>query len=369
MEAEKGNFIKINRSILDWEWYQDTNTKCLFLHLLLKANWKDARFKGYDVPRGSLVTSIEKLSEETGLSVRQVRTALSHLQRTGEVTSKSTNKFTIINIVKYSVFQDIEPTNRQTNRQSNDNQKANNRQSIDNQKATIEEEKEIKNNKEEKEERKAASNPSFDSVWNEIVSLYPKRSPKDEECRELYFEMVEGAEDKETFVNHTKGAIADYLESHREQNPDDESMKFIYGLKRFIQEVLPDGIKEQEKKKNVFNGWTEDGRTIPNDELMEIKTDQRCDHSRDPAFMEVFSEIYRRYPIHAYQKEVYEKAYLAIVNVYEDGEGANKLYAAIGLFMKESKHFRVYELPDLGFFLLNMAEEYMAKVKDYKKLI
>lgn len=33
-------FIKISRKILDWEWYTDINTKTLFLHCLLKANFR-----------------------------------------------------------------------------------------------------------------------------------------------------------------------------------------------------------------------------------------------------------------------------------------------------------------------------------------
>lgn len=77
--------IKLERKIIDWEWYKDINTKCLFIHLLLKANWKDGRFCGKVIERGSLVTSLQKLSEETGLTVREVRTALTHLEDTGEI--------------------------------------------------------------------------------------------------------------------------------------------------------------------------------------------------------------------------------------------------------------------------------------------
>ena len=40
------SYIKIDRKILDWEWYRNLNTCRLFFHLLLKANWKDGRFEG-----------------------------------------------------------------------------------------------------------------------------------------------------------------------------------------------------------------------------------------------------------------------------------------------------------------------------------
>ncbi len=118
-----GGFISIDRKIVDWEWYKETNTKTLFLHLLFIANWKDGRFKGYDVPRGSVVTSIAHLANDTGLTCQQVRTALKHLQKTGEVTSKSTNKFTIVTLVKYGFYQDPTPrANKQlTNKQQTTN--------------------------------------------------------------------------------------------------------------------------------------------------------------------------------------------------------------------------------------------------------
>ena len=77
-----GNYIKINRSMLEWEWYKDTNTKILFLHMLLKANWKDSSFMGTEVKRGSFVSSTKNLSLETGLSEKQVRTSILHLKKT-----------------------------------------------------------------------------------------------------------------------------------------------------------------------------------------------------------------------------------------------------------------------------------------------
>lgn len=41
----KNGYIKLYRSLLDWEWYDDTVTKCLFLHLLLTVNAYDEDWK------------------------------------------------------------------------------------------------------------------------------------------------------------------------------------------------------------------------------------------------------------------------------------------------------------------------------------
>ena len=54
------DYIKLYRNLLAWEWYSDINTCRLFIHMLLKANWKEGNFRGTTVPRGSFVSSIGK---------------------------------------------------------------------------------------------------------------------------------------------------------------------------------------------------------------------------------------------------------------------------------------------------------------------
>lgn len=107
-------FIKVARKMLTWEWYTDINVKVLFFHLLLKANWCEGRFQGYVVPRGSLVTSVDALCTETGLSIKQVRTAMAKLEKTGEVGKQTTSKFTIISITHYALYQDERQTKGNT---------------------------------------------------------------------------------------------------------------------------------------------------------------------------------------------------------------------------------------------------------------
>lgn len=131
-----GSYIKIDRKILDWEWYGDINTCRLFLHMLLKSNWKPGRFQGIEIPRGSFVSSLSKLAEETGLTERKVRTALEHLKTTGEVTSRSHSKFTVFTIKNYDCYQ--------SNDTQSDRQATSNRQADDRQPTTIEEGKKDK---------------------------------------------------------------------------------------------------------------------------------------------------------------------------------------------------------------------------------
>lgn len=106
-------FIKINRKILEWEWYKDINTKTVFIHMLFRTNWKTGKFKGRDIPRGSFVSSYEQLAKETALSIQQVRTAVKHLKTTGEITSVGYSEYSIFSITNYDEYQSL---NRQSSK-------------------------------------------------------------------------------------------------------------------------------------------------------------------------------------------------------------------------------------------------------------
>lgn len=117
-------WLKLHRTIEDWEWYTDANVIRLFLHLLIKANYKPSRFRGIDVPVGSVVVGRSALSAQLGMSEQQVRTALGKLLSTNEITINSTNKFSIISICCWDKYQDDnQQCNQQiTNKQPTDNQ-------------------------------------------------------------------------------------------------------------------------------------------------------------------------------------------------------------------------------------------------------
>ncbi len=104
-EYSDNEYIKLFRKLINWEWYSDVNTTRLFVHCLLKANWKAGDWKGIHYEKGQFITSLESLSKETGLSVREVRTALKHLISTREVTSKKLQKGRIITINNWCEYQ------------------------------------------------------------------------------------------------------------------------------------------------------------------------------------------------------------------------------------------------------------------------
>lgn len=138
-------FVKINRKIVDWEWYRNINTKVIFLHMLFKANWKNARFMGEEIKRGSFVSSLPKLASETALTINEVRTALKHLKRTGEITVKSRTQYSIFTVNNYCLYQDIDMQDyiqNTGNSQEDNSQSTGDAHFINRRLTTIEEEKE-----------------------------------------------------------------------------------------------------------------------------------------------------------------------------------------------------------------------------------
>ena len=101
----EGGYVRLYRSTLEWEWFKDVNTAHLWNYILMRANYKPARFKGLRIGRGQFIESIATMAENTGLTPKEVRTALNHLKRTNEVACKGTRYGTIVSVVKYSTYQ------------------------------------------------------------------------------------------------------------------------------------------------------------------------------------------------------------------------------------------------------------------------
>ncbi len=113
----------------------------IFVYILLSAAHRDHVWQTINVRRGEFPTSVDSLVRATGLTTQQVRTCLSRLERTGEITRKSTNKYTIISVCNFDDYQSETDTDQQTNnKQITNNQQTNNKQIT-----TLKEWKESKN--------------------------------------------------------------------------------------------------------------------------------------------------------------------------------------------------------------------------------
>ncbi len=122
-------WVSFHRKIKEWEWYTDPNTFRLFFHLVLEANHAKGKWRGIEIDRGQHLTSTNKLSEALNLSPKQIRLALKKLENTGEMAIKTTNKYTLVTVANYDLYQDNDKqrANKQEHEgQSKDKQRATN---------------------------------------------------------------------------------------------------------------------------------------------------------------------------------------------------------------------------------------------------
>lgn len=129
-------WVKIHRSFLTWEWFDKPEMVQLFVYLLLKANHDAKEWHGIVIERGQVVTSVARIAAETRLSAQVVRTCINRLKSTNEITSTSTNKYTIITICKYDTYQETDNEPNEDNNEQIDEQLTNEQQTNNNQLTT-----------------------------------------------------------------------------------------------------------------------------------------------------------------------------------------------------------------------------------------
>lgn len=122
-------WIKIDRSLLDWEWFGKAEMIQLLVYLIFKANIEDKKWQGIIVKRGQLVTSVATISADLGLTSQKVRTCLDRLRQSETISIKTTNRFSLITICNYVRYQDFSDLAQQTNnKQITNKQQTNNKQ-------------------------------------------------------------------------------------------------------------------------------------------------------------------------------------------------------------------------------------------------
>lgn len=214
-------YVKLFRKMVDWEWYGDPNTKAVFLHLLLTANYKRTRYREVTLKPGQTVIGRKSLAETLGMSERNVRTALNRLKTTNEIATKATNKFTIVTIVNWESYQfaDGEATNEVTNEPSLK------RPASDH---TI-------RKKESKNKRKGVNPPSLSEVSEYVKEMGYKMDPT---MFYDYYESVGWTKKNGQAISNWKAAVRTW--EHREQKYGGESKLTIEPPKYKVFEPEPE---------------------------------------------------------------------------------------------------------------------------------
>lgn len=188
-------WIKLHRSLLEWEWYDDHNTKMLFIHCLLMANHKDRSYKGKLIKRGSFVTGFDVLASQLGLSVRQIRTAITKLESTGELTRTATSKGQTLTLIEYDKYQSQEPEATSTTTSGATNQ----RQASDKLATSERQLTRRKEGKNEKNER--TQQELLPSVESEKTKRTNFKEPTVQEVHEYAITRDKNFNDAETFCD------------------------------------------------------------------------------------------------------------------------------------------------------------------------
>ncbi len=102
----ENGYIRMYRSLTQWEWYTDANTVRVFIHLLLTVNYEEGRWKGIVVKRGQRIASYSILAKELKMTEKMIRTAVNHLKRTGEVAHTKCAKHAVFTVINYDKFQE-----------------------------------------------------------------------------------------------------------------------------------------------------------------------------------------------------------------------------------------------------------------------
>ncbi len=110
-ELKNQGYIKLFRKLIEWEWYDQPATKVVFIHCLLKANWQEKTWRGKTIKPGQFFTSVKHLSDDLGLSEKQIRNALKRLKKTGEICTQGASNGTMITVCNYDSYQENEKPN------------------------------------------------------------------------------------------------------------------------------------------------------------------------------------------------------------------------------------------------------------------
>lgn len=122
-------WIKLQRVLLEWEWSDEPNMTQVWIHLLLHAAYEDTEWQGSTIERGQCVIKLRTFAAECGITEMQLRTCLSRLQKCGQINKQITNKYTIVSICKFDIYQsNICEQNQEDNKQTTSKQQANNNQ-------------------------------------------------------------------------------------------------------------------------------------------------------------------------------------------------------------------------------------------------
>ncbi len=121
-------YIKLWRKIIDGGWLKNHKLWVFWSWCLVKASHKECDLvvgcQQVHLMPGDFVFGLNKASEELDMSVRSIRTIIDFLRNSQNMTIKTTNKYSVISITNWGIYQseEIQNDNQNDKRPTNDRQ-------------------------------------------------------------------------------------------------------------------------------------------------------------------------------------------------------------------------------------------------------
>lgn len=205
--------------MLNWEWFDDSYMVHLYLYLIICANTQDRRWHGSIVQRGQLLTSVSRLHDETNIPISTIRRCLKKLEKTEEITIKTTNKYSIITICRYDSYQTGgiggEQTDEQSSGQTDEQANGQSAEQTDDKQTTNEwtsNEQHLKNNKNNKNDK---------NNKKETTNVVSKKAKTLEERKKDFADKLEPF-----LADYGRDMLNDFYLYWTEHNANGKKMRF-----------------------------------------------------------------------------------------------------------------------------------------------
>lgn len=166
-------WIKLHRKLLDSPIFQNEKLFKVFAYCLMKASHKEhMQLVGRRVvhlQKGQFVFGRKRASEELRLKESTVRDYVKLLEKLGTIDIKSDNKFSVITVVNWAIYQNDEKISDS----KNDNKSTSNQHQMDSKSTSNQHQintnknvKNVENDKNEKNEKNVVVGDDFASIYN-----------------------------------------------------------------------------------------------------------------------------------------------------------------------------------------------------------
>lgn len=245
--SERG-YIKIDRKIMNWRYYNDPDMLALWVHILLNAYWTEGYSQGEEVKRGQFWTTYQQLGQELRFGISKIKRALTRLENEKQIKTKSTNRKTLITVVNYDIFQDTtKPSEKPTKNKTENQRKTNEKQG----------EKQTKNTLIQKKLKKEEVKEINKYIYGEFENVQLKA----EEFQKLV----------ELYSEETTNKAIEYLSAYKEEKGYKTKSDYLTIRRWVIDAVQEKKTKAKVGVPNFMREPIKEGKKASNEQLKKIK--------------------------------------------------------------------------------------------------